>query len=913
MNEIILNFITTKKAIKTEQEKQIKSQSAPKINFDILTRLIEASYNETKSPEEEYTIGNYLIKKTLGQGTFGKVKLGIHIPDNTKVAIKILEKKRITEKSDMIRVKREFEMLSKFNHPNVISVSEIFESTNSFYTVMEYCEGGELFYYIVKNRRLSEKESACFYYQLINGLEYLHSLSIVHRDLKPENLLLTKNHLLKIIDFGLSNYFKNENDILATPCGSPSYASPEMVCGQKYNGFKIDIWSSGIILYAMLCGYLPFDDKNNKELFKKIQKCKINYPDFLSEISLSLLKKILVNNPDNRISLEEIKLHPFYLKGKEIFEKEFGNNCNKNINIEINQNDKKNDIKNEENNTEKNNDNNTFNNNKSKGKKEKNLNKKKKELILINIKKHPKNNISSKYKMILIKRSDQKKIHVNREDKQSKISKSKSKSKSKQKKITFKEYDNFFRHDSKSLSSKSHFETIIKKRIDKKLLNVNKKPLIQNYNSVTFRNNNLPNIFKNNELIKTVKAKTNLLKNPQRNTEAIFRKFQNNYSLNNKLTRTLPILPKNQKIPNNKKYLSNIKADISNYEQRLKTEDSNNNTERNISKTNNNNKSNIKKRSIILETHKYKRAKVTLSKCSRNNLSKNSSNKIKNKLSTLSNFSYINTPTMSFRNYATRLNINNQNKNKKNITTNNSVNKHNYLLSNNIKSTKNAPIYENIRIETEPAIQINENNFPKYNFVNKIINISKNYGKTSPTTPREKCVNLHKNSLNFSNNNKEDYSDNKLSKMNSINGIIKQNDEIIKPHIKMCLKIPSTKIKKTVATRNTIINFNIQSSDLTSSNLNNQIFNKVHLKKETNIDDKNHTKFNSMKLEGLYDNLIKNKQNLQRKKSVINSYNKQKEKYYSTRASSNKNSAKNSFNFLSISNSFKIDPKKKYS
>ena len=118
-------------------------------------------------------------------------------------------------------------MLAQFNHPNVILVAEIFESPDSFFSVMEYCEGGELFNFIVKKRRLSEDEAAFFYYQLINGLEYIHSLGIVHRDLKPENLLLTKDHLLKIIDFRLNNYFKKgQNELLITPCGSPCYASP---------------------------------------------------------------------------------------------------------------------------------------------------------------------------------------------------------------------------------------------------------------------------------------------------------------------------------------------------------------------------------------------------------------------------------------------------------------------------------------------------------------------------------------------------------------------------------------------------------------------------------------------------------------------------------------------------------------
>ena len=274
--------------------------------------------------ENEVKIGNYLIKNTLGKGTFGKVKLGIFIPKNKKVAVKILEKRKLKEEDDIVRLKREFEMLSQFNHPNVIAVSEIFESTEAYFTVMEYCEGGELFNYIVENKYLSEEKSAFFYFQLINGLEYIHSLGIVHRDLKPENLLLTKDHILKIIDFGLSNYFKqNQHDLLETPCGSPCYASPEMLSGENYDGFKIDIWATGIILFAMLCGFLPFDHKDNDKLFMKILECKIQYPKGLSSEAKDLIRKILVPDPMKRITIGEIKKHPFYLKGKEIFESNF--------------------------------------------------------------------------------------------------------------------------------------------------------------------------------------------------------------------------------------------------------------------------------------------------------------------------------------------------------------------------------------------------------------------------------------------------------------------------------------------------------------------------------------------------------------------------------------------------------------
>ena len=325
----------TKKIVLTDDErlfytcvKPVEEDSNSQNGNEDIKELLKASSNRKptlkKEPSVEYKIGNYLIQQTLGQGTFGKVKLGIYLPTQEKVAIKILEKDRMKDKDDQIRVKREFDMLSKFNHPNVILVNEIFESLDSYYSVMDFCEGGELFNYIVDKKRLSENESSFFYFQIINGLEYIHSLGIVHRDLKPENLLLTKDHLLKIIDFGLSNYFvEGQKELLSTPCGSPCYASPEMVSGKKYNGIKIDIWATGIILFAMLCGYLPFENKDNEILFDLILECKIEFPDYLSEESKDLISKILVVDPETRIDISGIKKHSFFLKGKSFFEQIF--------------------------------------------------------------------------------------------------------------------------------------------------------------------------------------------------------------------------------------------------------------------------------------------------------------------------------------------------------------------------------------------------------------------------------------------------------------------------------------------------------------------------------------------------------------------------------------------------------------
>jgi len=295
--------------------------------------------NSIKDDKEQIIKGKnktYVISKTLGKGTFGKVKLAYNQENkNEKYACKILLKSNIKDEDDNLRCKREMDILKKMHHVNVVRTYEIISTETTFYIFMDFCAKGELFNYIVVKQRLSEKKSAFFYYQLINGIEYIHKKGVCHRDLKPENLLLTEKNKLKIIDFGLSNYFNG--NLLETPCGSPCYASPEMVRGHKYDGFKIDIWSSGIILYAMLCGYLPFEEMENDDcnevLFKNIMECNVEYPpEFIPPDAKSLLKKILVKDPRRRITIEEIKMENFYLLGEIIYKQTFENLGNLDLN-----------------------------------------------------------------------------------------------------------------------------------------------------------------------------------------------------------------------------------------------------------------------------------------------------------------------------------------------------------------------------------------------------------------------------------------------------------------------------------------------------------------------------------------------------------------------------------------------------
>jgi serine/threonine protein kinase len=181
---------------------------------------------------------------------------------------------------------------------------------------MEYSSSGELFDYIVKSSKLKETEACLFFQQILAGIDYIHKLGVVHRDLKPENLLLDHNKRIKIVDFGLSNTYKPD-ELLQTACGSPCYAAPEMIAGKKYDGLKVDIWSSGVILFAMVCGYLPFEDQNTGELYKKIMAGEYKIPKFVSSGLKDLLSGILNKDPVRRLDIEGIRSHSWYRQIKE--------------------------------------------------------------------------------------------------------------------------------------------------------------------------------------------------------------------------------------------------------------------------------------------------------------------------------------------------------------------------------------------------------------------------------------------------------------------------------------------------------------------------------------------------------------------------------------------------------------------
>ena len=274
--------------------------------------LKEKQNNKDDKVEFSKKIGNYVLFEQIGRGTFSKVTKAIHLITSQQVAVKILNKQKIEDEVDLERIIREIEILKNINHPNIAQMYETYSTIHNFYLMMELVKGGDLFDYISDNSSLSENQSCHFFRQLIGVLEYLFSMGITHRDIKPENILLDENHLnIKVIDFGLSNYWE-DNELIKSSCGSPCYASPEMLSGKPYYGDKTDIWSSGVVLYSMLVGSLPFDDQELYSLYEQIKKGKFYLPSTLSLESIDLLKRLLQVDPDKRIGIKEIKRHTWF-------------------------------------------------------------------------------------------------------------------------------------------------------------------------------------------------------------------------------------------------------------------------------------------------------------------------------------------------------------------------------------------------------------------------------------------------------------------------------------------------------------------------------------------------------------------------------------------------------------------------
>lgn len=268
------------------------------------------------SPDDPSYVGQWIVGECVGKGASGRVRIAKHRHSGLLAALKIIPLQPMVDshgplarRSDKQRlgIDREIIMLKLLDHPNIMRIYDVFEGEQELYLVLEYVEGGELFDFLVNHGRLSSGDASAFFKQIIYGLNYAHTFSISHRDLKPENILIQSltPPLIKIADWGMAT-FAPPSIYLETSCGSPHYASPEIISGSKYQGCATDVWSCGVILYALLTGRLPFDDKDVRVLLHKVRQGKYEIPKWIDPQAKDLLKRMLVVDVAARITVRSL-------------------------------------------------------------------------------------------------------------------------------------------------------------------------------------------------------------------------------------------------------------------------------------------------------------------------------------------------------------------------------------------------------------------------------------------------------------------------------------------------------------------------------------------------------------------------------------------------------------------------------
>lgn len=270
-------------------------------------------------------VGNYVLKRKIGEGAFAEVRLAVHQDTKEEFAVKVFDREALPKVHFERDIKKEIKIMQHLRHPNIVSIHAVLVTDKKLYLVMELVRGGELYDEIVSKRRVDERTSRRYFQQIVDAMVYCHRRGVVHRDLKPENLLLDGNGNVKITDFGMSWMKENINpalkakQLLRTQCGTPKYMAPEIIIRppEGYDGEKLDAWECGMVLYALLAGYLPFSGEDDDTVFKAILNGKLKYPSHFSPGAKDMLSRLLEKDPAKRSSLAEIRDHFWFLVNYE--------------------------------------------------------------------------------------------------------------------------------------------------------------------------------------------------------------------------------------------------------------------------------------------------------------------------------------------------------------------------------------------------------------------------------------------------------------------------------------------------------------------------------------------------------------------------------------------------------------------
>jgi len=289
--------------------------SSPNTNIKSFSGESSTKKGSKPSKKQPIIVENYKFLRPLEHGKFGVVFLGKHLLTGDKVAIKVIDKLQHKQRT-LDEIKREAEIIKRLDHPNVIKVNQIIDTEKVFYIIMEYASNGDLFHRLDLGR-MDENETRDNFLQILAAVRYCHETqNVIHRDLKPDNVLFDDQYNVKIADFGLSEEFI-PGEKLNTFCGTPEYMAPEVFKGQKFDGPKVDVWSLGVMLYEMLTATIPFPGSTWPQIIERVLRGKYYEPDYISEESKDLIRKMLVLDPTKRASLNDVMQHDWVKKVSE--------------------------------------------------------------------------------------------------------------------------------------------------------------------------------------------------------------------------------------------------------------------------------------------------------------------------------------------------------------------------------------------------------------------------------------------------------------------------------------------------------------------------------------------------------------------------------------------------------------------
>jgi len=292
---------------------RVQGKTAPPTSSQDTGAAPKPSTATPKAAGERVGIEDFEALSVIGKGSFGKV-MQVRMKSTGKIyAMKVLNKKTIIDRSELEHTRAEKNILQKLCHPFLVNLNYSFQTPDKLYFIMDFVNGGELFFHLQKDKKFTEERSRFYCAEIVMGLEYLHNCGVLYRDLRPENLLLTDDGHICMTDFGISKEgLLSEDDRTATFCGTPEYLAPEVLEGNGY-GKAVDWWSFGTLMFEMLTGLPPFYAQDVQQMYQKIMSAKLVIPKTVSEHAQDLLEKLLIRDPEARLTdPEQIKAHPWF-------------------------------------------------------------------------------------------------------------------------------------------------------------------------------------------------------------------------------------------------------------------------------------------------------------------------------------------------------------------------------------------------------------------------------------------------------------------------------------------------------------------------------------------------------------------------------------------------------------------------